>query len=74
MTFTIPVAQLAHQARLYFEVRDSDVTNDDVVASGYANLLNGGFFTPGLAQTYDINLFYDNKPAGVLQISTVYTQ
>lgn len=74
MTFNVPVAQLANQARLYFEVRDEDVTNFDVVASGFANLLNGGFFTPGVPQNFNVNLYYDKKPAGVLQISTSYVQ
>ena len=74
MTFNVPVSQLAQQARLYFEVRDSDVTNDDVVASGYANLLNAGILTPGIPQNFNINLYYQQMPAGVLQISTVYLQ
>ena len=73
MTFTVPT-QLGQQARLYFEVRDSDLTNDDVVASGFANLLGGGFLTPGIPQTYNINLFYNGNPAGILQIVTQYAQ
>ena len=74
MTFTVPAGQFGNQARLYFEVRDSDLTNDDVVASGFANLLNGGFLTPGVPQSYSINLYYDRRPAGILQIQTLYQQ
>ena len=74
MTFSVPAANLGQQARLYLEVKDSDVTYDDVVASGYVNLLNTGVLTPGAVQTFNVNVFYDRIPVGVLNIQTAYIQ
>lgn len=74
ITFTIPQKIISQDSRLYFEIRDSDLTNDDVVASGFANLVGGGFLEVNTQQSYSINVYFDKKPAGVLDIKTLYTK
>lgn len=70
----VPDNVVNNDTRLYFEIRDSDLTNDDVVASGFANLVGGGFLDTNLSQSYNIKVYFNKKPAGSLEIKTLYTR
>lgn len=67
-SFTIPRNATA-DARLYLEVKDEDVTTDDIVGVANVNLQNCMVFNGG-RNSYEVRLFYNNEDAGVLNIET----
>jgi hypothetical protein len=51
------------------EVKDEDVTTDDIVGVAWVNLQNCNVFDGG-RNTYEVRLHYQNVDAGVLNIET----
>jgi len=68
LTFNIPRNALA-DARLYLEVKDEDVTTDDLVGVAYVNLQNCLVFNGG-RNAYEVRLHYNNEDAGILNLET----
>jgi hypothetical protein len=64
----IPRGALA-DARLYVEVKDEDVTTDDIVGVGWVNLQNCMVFNGG-RNSYEVRLHYKNEDAGILNVET----
>jgi hypothetical protein len=67
--FTFQIPRNAPDARLYLEVKDEDVTTDDIVGVAWVNLQNCNVFDGG-RNTYEVRLHYQNVDAGVLNIET----
>lgn len=70
-SFSIPRNALG-DARLYLEVKDEDVTTDDVVGVGFVNLQNCNVFTAS-RNAYEVRLHYQNEEGGILNIETQWT-
>jgi len=70
-SFSIPRNALA-DARLYLEVKDEDVTTDDIVGVANFNLQNCLVFNGG-RNAYEVRLHYKNEDAGVLNLETQWT-
>jgi hypothetical protein len=67
-SFTIPRNALA-DARLFLEVKDEDVTTDDIVGVGNINLQNCMVFNSA-RNAYEVRLHYKNEDAGILNVET----
>lgn len=70
LNFVVPRNALA-DARMLLEVKDEDVTTDDIVGVGWINLQNCMVFN-GARNLYEIRLHFKNQDAGILNIETSF--
>ena len=57
---------------LEFFVMDKDLISDDHVANGTVNVASTGILNGGVANVFNVRLYYRGVPAGEIRIETVF--